>query len=56
LEKPFGRITAEALDLPYEHPNRTVELGDGFSVDLALYNYGSWIKKVRLSSGTATFR
>jgi len=45
LDKPFGRVTTAALELPFEHPDRMVQLEDGLALDIAIINYGNWIKK-----------
>ena len=36
------------MQLPH-HPNGTVRLTDDVAVDITIINYGSWIKKVRIS-------
>lgn len=36
------------MELPFGHPKRMVSLGQGFSIDLAIINYGNWIKEVSL--------
>ena len=37
---------AADLELPFGHPKRMISLGQGFAVDLAIINYGRWVKKV----------
>ena len=46
MSHPFGRVGAESLELPFEHPDRMVQVGEDFAVDISIINYGSWIKKV----------
>ncbi|KAF8885674.1 serine carboxypeptidase S28-domain-containing protein [Gymnopilus junonius] len=46
LDKPLiGRVTAEALQLPFEHPDRMVEVEGKLRVDISIINYGKYIKK-----------
>ncbi|KDR82923.1 hypothetical protein GALMADRAFT_238593 [Galerina marginata CBS 339.88] len=45
LDSTFGSVTASSLELPFEHPDRMVQLEDGFAVDISIINYGKWIKK-----------
>ena len=39
-------VGPSSLQLPYEHPERMVDVGEGLSLDIAVLNYGKWIKKV----------
>ncbi|KAF8965115.1 serine carboxypeptidase S28-domain-containing protein [Flammula alnicola] len=45
LDKPFGRVTTAALDLPFGHEDRKVFLEDGLALDIAIINYGKWVKE-----------
>ncbi|KIM40869.1 hypothetical protein M413DRAFT_445651 [Hebeloma cylindrosporum] len=45
LHSSFGRVASSSLKLPYEHPERMVDVGDGLSLDISILNYGKWIKK-----------
>lgn len=49
LGKPFGIVSAANMELPFGHPNRMVSLGKGFALDIAIINYGKWIKEVSYS-------
>lgn len=42
-----GRVSAADMDLPFGHPKRMVSLGQDFALDIAIVNFGKWIKKVR---------
>ena len=53
LDKPLiGHVSAQALRLPFEHPERMVKISDeegsqdAFVVDVSIINYGKYIKKV----------
>ncbi|TFK23063.1 peptidase S28 [Coprinopsis marcescibilis] len=46
LAAPFGRFTAQDIDaLPFGHERRLVTIEEGLAVDIAVVNYGRWIKK-----------
>ncbi|KAF8157984.1 peptidase S28 [Crassisporium funariophilum] len=45
LSSTFGKVQAESLELPFEHPERMVTLDGGFAVDISIINYGKWIKE-----------
>ncbi|KAF9524271.1 serine carboxypeptidase S28-domain-containing protein [Crepidotus variabilis] len=46
LSSPFGIFSAETLDdLPYEHPDRMITIEGDLAFDVALINYGKWVKK-----------
>jgi hypothetical protein len=49
LGKPFGLVSPANMDLPFGHPKRMVSLGQGFALDIAIINYGNWIKEVSFS-------
>lgn len=34
------------MELPFGHSKRMVSLGQGFALDIAIINYGKWIKEV----------
>lgn len=42
-----GRVSAADMKLPFGHPKRMVSLGQDFALDMAVVNYGKWIKEVR---------
>jgi len=46
LRSTFGRVSSSSLQLPYEHPERMVDVGEGLSLDISVLNYGKWIKRV----------
>jgi len=50
LSKPFGRFSAQSFDLHFEHPERLVTLDGGFAVDIAIVNYGKWVKEVGINA------
>jgi hypothetical protein len=43
---PFGRVSAADMELPFGHPKRMVSLGQELALDIAVVNYGKWIKEV----------
>jgi len=43
LSKPFGKFQ-ETAELPFNDPQRMVNVSDGFSVDFSIFNYATWIK------------
>ena len=45
---PFSGVSAADMELPFGHPKRMVSLGQGFALDIAVVNYGKWIKEVSL--------
>ncbi|KAJ3799815.1 serine carboxypeptidase S28-domain-containing protein [Lentinula aff. detonsa] len=45
LNKPLGHKNPEVMLLEYGHPNRMVSFPGGLKVDLAIINYGAWIKE-----------
>ena len=44
---PFSRASAADMELPFGHPKRMVSIGQDFALDMAIVNYGKWIKEVR---------
>ncbi|KAF4617719.1 hypothetical protein D9613_006175 [Agrocybe pediades] len=45
LSHPFGHVSAESLELPFEHPDRMVQIEGDFALDISIINYAAWIKK-----------
>jgi hypothetical protein len=37
------------MELSFGHPKRLVSIGDGLALDIAIINYGKWIKDVSLT-------
>ena len=46
---PFGKVSVADTGLPFGHPKRMVSLGQDFALDIAVVNYGTWIKEVSSS-------
>ncbi|KAF9449108.1 hypothetical protein P691DRAFT_813128 [Macrolepiota fuliginosa MF-IS2] len=44
INAPLRNISAQAVELPFGHPERMVEVEEGFSLDLSVLNYASYIK------------
>ena len=40
-------MNAADMELPFGHPKRMVSLGQDFAIDIAVVNYGKWVKEVR---------
>ncbi|KAF8827873.1 hypothetical protein HHX47_DHR4000693 [Lentinula edodes] len=46
LNQPLGHKKPDVTRLEYGHPDRMVSFPGGLKVDIAIVNYGAWIKKV----------